>query len=424
MKEYTKTTLKNGTTVLLVPNNSTTVLTVMVMLGVGSRNEEARVAGVSHLLEHLHYMGTKKRQTPMQIAEFIESVGGEHNAFTSKEYTGYYTKITPKHLDDALDFLSDNLLNSNISEDDIIHEKDVIKQEINMYDDLPPEVCSNKFEEVVFGNNALGRDIIGTKESLYAATRQEIVNYKDSHYISSNAVIVLAGNTGGRSLESIVNLLEKSFTFSSQKSASRAEVVLNNKKNFEIISKDTAQAQISIGFKTIKVEEKDSFVLDLLSTLLGGAMSSRMFQEIREKRKLAYFIRTSTSNYKESGFLTTQAGVNEGKAIEAVKAIIEQYSNIKKTEVPEKELARAKEVLNGKMLIKFENSEELAYHFATDYTLMGNVHTPLELAAIYNSITAGDILRVANQYFNDDRMGLCFVGKALDKQELEKVFKI
>jgi predicted Zn-dependent peptidase len=360
----------------------------------------------------------------MEIAEFIESVGGEHNAFTGKEYTGYYAKIVPKHLVEALDFLSDNLLGSRMTDEDVEHERAVIKQEINMYEDIPSEVCSNKFEEVVFGKNALGRDIIGTKETLDATSRQDILNYKEEHYFGENVVVVIAGNQADHSEESIIKLIEEYFPLRSATGAKKDALKLRLKKSFEIVKKDTAQAQIAVGFQTTSVSDKDTFTLELLSVILGGAMSSRMFQEIREKRQLAYSVRTTTSSYIESGTLVTQAGVNEGKTVEAIEAILNEYRKIKTEKVSAKELAKAREIINGKMLIKFENSEELAYHYASDETLIGKTHTPAELAAIYTSIGVDDIFNAANKYFSDDRLGLCFVGKQLDRERVRQILNM
>lgn len=424
MNKYEKTKLSNGIRLILVPNQSTEVATIMAMYGVGSRNESEKIAGISHLLEHMHYMGTKKRPTSFEIAEFIESIGGEHNAFTSKENTGYYAKIMPKHLEVALDFLSDNLINSRLDEKDVQHEVDVIKQEINMYEDLPHAVCDNKFEEVVFGKNDLGRDIIGYKETLEKMTPSMLVNYKKEHYSPENLVIIIAGNMGPYSPDEIKNLITHYFPIEKSDFKKPSVLELNNRKNYEIITKDTAQAQIAIGFKTAPLDHKDTFSLDLLAIILGGAMSSRMFEEIREKRRLAYSVRSHTGSYKESGLFSTQAGVNEGKTLEAIEGILNEYKKIREEAVPEKELAKAKEIINGKLLIKFENSEELAYHYASDEILLGKIHTPKELTEIFNNLTNKDLLDAARKYFTDDRLGLCFVGKKLEKEKVEKIFKI
>ena len=422
--EYTLKTLKNGLRLILVPRKATEVVTVMAMFKVGSRQEEVDIAGISHVLEHMHYKGTPKRPTGFDVAEFIESVGGEHNAFTDKECTGYYAKIMPKHLEDGFDFLSDNLLNAKIEDFELDREKGVIIQEINMYEDLPMRIIGSHFEKVIYGDNALGRDIIGTKESVSATNSKKLFDYKKKYYQAKNAVVVLAGNFGNLSDQEIEKLVEKYFQFKDAPVKKTKPIKINDKKGHYIETKKTEQTHLIVGFKTVSFNHPDYFSLDLLATILGGSMSSRMFSEVREKRGLAYSVKTHTSEYSESGSIETQAGVGHEQLYEATEAILGEYKKIKETLVPEAELAKAKEIVLGKMLIGIEDSEEIAYHYASEALLADKILTYEEMRKIYQKITADDIMRVAKKYLVDEKMGLAVIGPKIDKRKLLNLFKI
>ena len=203
-----------------------------------------------------------------------------------------------------------------------------------------------------------------------------------------------------------------------------SEIEINKEKNHKIITKKTEQSHLAVGFRTVPLDNPDYFKLDLLAMILGGSMSSRMFEEIRENRGLAYAVRTCTSNFIESGMIITQAGVPHEKVYEATEAIIGEYKKVKTEKVPEEELAKAKEIINGKMLIKFEDSEELAHYFASDKLLLGKIIAPEELVKIYQNITTDDIMDVANKYLTDERMGLAFIGPEFTKEKVEEILKI
>lgn len=424
MDQYKKFTLKNGLRLIVVPAKSTEVVTTLVMFGVGSRDESDENAGISHLLEHMHYKGTKKRPEPSEVSEFIDSIGAEHNAFTDKEVTGYYVKTVPDHMEAAFDFISDNLLHSTFDPKELKKEKNVILQEIDMYEDLSMVMVGTKFEEAVFGKNSLGRDVIGFKESVSAATRQDLINYKNSFYNTESAVVVIAGNPGKHSVESLKKLVYKYFKLPSNKSKKNAIPVLSETKGQKIIQKQTEQSQLAIGFRTVPLKHSDNYILDLISVILGGSMSSRMFKEIREKRGLAYSVKTHMNTYSCGGSMITQAGVHDDKVYEAAKAIIGEYKKLINEKVGKSELLRAKEIVRGKTMIKFEDSEELALYYALEEVLTKNVKTPGQILEKYKKITAEDIQKTAKKYFVDSRAGLSFVGKKIDKEKLEKIFKI
>ncbi|MEK9155860.1 MAG: pitrilysin family protein [Patescibacteria group bacterium] len=419
-----KEILDNGLRVILIPNQATNVLSAMVMFGVGSRYESDELAGISHILEHMSYKGTSRRPTPIEVAEAIESVGGEHNAFTGKEYTGYYTKVAPRHLETALDFLSDILLNSNYHESDLEREKGVIIEEVNMYEDTPMDLVGNKFEEALFGANALGRDVIGTKETISAVTRADLVSYRQSHYTGPNTTLVLAGNFGSRTPADLMRLITKYFAFAGKTSVDLSPLTFAEKKSSKIITKKTEQSHLVLGFYGAPFAHPDLYKLKLLAVILGGSMSSRMFIEIREKRGLAYAVRTTANGYSDTGTIETQIGVPHNKVAETIKAVLAEYRKIKQESVGEAELKKAKEIALGRMLISFEDSLNLAMHYATGETIAREVVTPEELARLFEKISSRDIMDTAKKYLRDDRMALAYIGPSLSQVELEPIFTL
>jgi len=375
----------------------------MLMFHVGSRDENTSLAGISHVLEHMHYKGTKKRSTSQEVAEFIESIGGEHNAFTSKEYTGYYVKVAAKHIEDSFDFLSDLIVNPLFRSEDLEQEKKVILQELSMYQDIPMEIVANKFENLVFGDNALGRDIIGRRESIESTTRDDLLGYRARYYHAGNAVLVIAGNF---EISKIKDKVAKLFTLPSGKKVKRNPLFLDKPQMLGLTKKKIEQSQVCAGFLGASTLDEDRFALRLLTVILGDSMSSRMFVEIREKRNLAYAIKTSASFYLESGAIETQAGVAHANVYEVIEGILHEYEKIKSVEVNDSELQKAKEIITGKLLIAFEDSEQVANHFAFGELFSRENLTPSELLVKYNKVTTKDIHRVAKKYFIKENLSV------------------
>ena len=404
-----KNILPSGLRVIYVPIKSSNVITTLILYGVGSRNEDSEIAGISHVLEHMFFKGSEKRPTSQLLAEFIESIGGEHNAFTGKEYTGYYTKVSSKNLEKSFDFLSDLIANPVLDPKELEKEKQVILQELSMYQDLPSDVAANKFESLVFGNNSLGREIIGTKESIRKINRDDLLNHKNSYYQASNAILVIAGNYS-RYQKRLDEMVKKYFSsLGLGKSMPTTKINFPKPERIGIISKPVSQSHLCVGFRAPSVVDEDRYPMKVLSVILGDSMSSRMFVEIREKRNLAYVIRTSYSGYCESGAIETQAGIAINSELEAIKAIMAEYNRIKMEPVHEDELNRAKEIISGKMLIALEDSEQVAHFFAVNELQRRDDLTPSELLLKYGQVTMDDIMRVAKKYLTIDNLSIAVV---------------
>src|SRR3989344_3818719 len=308
--EYQLHTLKNGLRVILAPMAGNETATVMVMTGTGSRYEDKRENGLAHFLEHMFFKGTKKRPSAKAISEELDAVGSVYNAFTAKERTAYYAKVSSRYLDTALDVISDIFLNSKLPEKEITKERGAIIQEIDMYEDMPMRTVDNVFDELIFGKeHPLGRTILGPKENIRAFTRKDFATYLKRNYTPLNTVVCVAG------------------------SFDEKKVLAKIKKEF---------GGLKHGVPAYPYLHKDEFALAVLATILGGGMSSRLFLEVREKRGLAYSIHASVDRYPDCAYLAVQAGVEHGKLEETVKTVLGEFKKMKKTKVSKAELEKAK----------------------------------------------------------------------------------
>lgn len=409
LSQYSKHTLSTGLRVILVPSKAKDVVTTMILFGTGSRYESEEKAGISHILEHMFFKGSKKRPTAIELAEFIESLGGENNAFTSKEYTGYFAKVASKYLDKAIEYLSDLLSEPLFLVEELEREKGVILQELDMYEDQPMEVVNSKFDLALLGKNSLGRDVIGYKDSILSVNRDDLFEYKDRQYTASNTVLVIAGNFGELSLEDLLQQIEKSFIFPEKTADKCQPIQINSGKNRTIFHKDIEQSHLILGFPGASYENADRYALKMLSLILGGSMSSRMFVQIREKRGLAYAVRTSSGSYLDAGTIETYAGVPHARVDETIEAITSEYKKIKE-DLSLDEVKRAKQIIYGRMLIGLEDTSEIANSFAMPELLTGKTVTPAEALAIYEKIEREDLIRVAQKYLNLDKLSMAYVG--------------
>lgn len=418
--KFIKHTYEDGLRLILASDPAKEVATVLVMAGVGSRYEDDNIAGISHILEHMHYKGTKKWPTAMQVAEYIENIGGEHNAFTSKEYTGYYVKAAGKYLDKALTFLSSIITEPLFPKDELEREKGVILEEVKMYEDLPMEVASSKFEEALFGANSLGRDVIGTPKSIKAVTRDDLTGFKDSFYTSGNTVIVIAGNFGSYNEDKLILEIARLFPLPQSPKKPYPKVAEPKAKKYSFVCRQIEQANMVIGFPGVSYQSPDKYKLNMLALILGGSMSSRMFCEIREKKGLAYAVRTGANSYLDLGSIETFAGVPHDKVMAAALAIIGEYTKITK-QISDAEVARAKEIIYGRSLITFEDTNELANNYATQLILNDKILTPKQIMEKYAKISKEDLLETARKYLNPKNMTISLVAKEINEKDIRSL---
>jgi len=421
--EYNIHTLKNGLRVVLVPMSGTKTATVMVMTGTGSRYEDKGENGLAHFLEHMFFKGTKKRPNAKAISEELDGVGSVYNAFTAKERTAYYAKVSSQFLDTALDVISDIFLNSMLPEKEIQKERGAVIQEIDMYEDMPMRTVDNVFDELMFGKeHPLGRTILGPKENIRKFKRKDFAAYLKRNYTPLNTIVSVAGsfdeekvleNIRGR-FESVKHGNPPNFIpFSPAQDAPR--IAIKEKK--------TDQTNFILGVPAYPYLHKDEFALAVLSTILGSGMSSRLFLEVREKRGLAYSIHAWIDRYPDTGYFAVQAGVEHGKLEKAVETILAELRKIKRVKVSAAELKKAKSFIKGNMTLALETSDEIANHAASTMINIGRVRPLEEILAGIDAVSAADVQRVAKDIFKTNSLNLAIIGPHLHRKELQSLLR-
>ena len=369
------------------------------MFGGGSRLEDDRLAGVSHFIEHLFFKGTQRRPTSKEIADAIEGVGGFINASTDKELTAYWARVPSEHMNLGFDVLFDIVANSKLDPADVERERMVILEELRMYQDQPQDLVQNLFEELIWPDHPLGRDIAGTEESVTRLSRDDILEYADAHYRLPNLVIGAAGSlseqetlavvTGGLSLRSDANGGEEPIA----PPALAGPRVLVRRR-------DTEQAHICLGARAFSYLHPDRHALDLLNTVLGEGMSSRLFLNIRERLGLAYDVHSFTQKHRDTGYIGVYIGVEPKKAPDAVNAVVAELRALSDVEVSPDELARAKEFTKGRLRLELETTNGVAFWLTYQELLLGKIESIDEELAQVDAVTAGDVRRVAGEVFS------------------------
>ncbi len=416
---FRKTTLKNGLRIIAVPQKGTRAVTVLVLVATGSKYENKKINGISHFLEHMFFKGTKKRPNTTAIAETLDKVGGIYNAFTGEDYTGYFVKVDAKHFDLALDVISDIYLNSKLDSKEIKKEKRVIIEEINMYYDHPSSYIQSLWNKALYGDQPAGRDIAGTKESVLAISRNQLVDYMKTQYTGSNTIVCIAGNVSGNveakakryfSKINIGNIIEKPCVVEKQ---TQPESLVN--------FKNTDQTHFCLGVRAYNLFHPNRYVLELLGLILGGMMSSRLFIKVREQLGLAYYVKTGISSDPDTGCLVTQAGVDNKRAEKAVSAVLKEYKRISQNKISIKELKKAKDHFTGKMSLLFEASDSQASFYGIQELLEKKTLTPEEIYAKINKVSVNDILKVSKDIFKPEKLNLALIGPFKDKTKFQKL---
>ncbi len=392
-----KKTMESGLRVIAAPMQGTNTVTVMAFAGTGSRYEREDNRGVSHFLEHLFFKGSEKCPTYLHIAEALDRIGGEFNAFTSKDATAFFAKSDAAHASETADVIGDMMTAPLFDPAEVEREKGVIVEEMNMYEDLPMDLAEEHFEEIAFGAHPLGERIIGTREIIRGMERKAITDYVASQYVAPNMVVAIAGNIGSGEA---FRLAEEKFGRIPAGSPMRAEPFsAYGKAKAKAQDKKTDQAHLVIGGTGVSLTDPDRRAASLLAGILGGGMSARLFVEVREKRGLAYYVRASSQNYADTGAISAQAGVEAGKWAEAVKVIREEFAKIAAEAPGDDEVAKVKAQLKGRMLLKLEATDAVASLFGIQEILTGRTANIREIFAEIDAVAAEDIRRVAETHF-------------------------
>lgn len=419
---HKKTTLKNGLRIITVPQKETKAATVLVMVKTGSKYEERETSGISHFLEHMLFKGTKKRKEPKDVAEQLDKIGGDYNAFTGEEYTGYYAKVDMIHFDIALDWVSDIFLNSRIPAKEIEKERGVIIEEINMYKDNPMMYIDELWKTILYGDQPAGWDIGGTKETVSKIKREDILKYIGSQYAAKNTVVCVAGNIKEKET---IEKVKKYFNKIKGGNAKGKPKVVESQIDPQVLVhyKKINQGNIALGVRGVSTFHPDKYVFDVMSVILGGMMSSRMFIEVREKLGAAYYVRTYNQSDTDTGSLVTFAGVDDKKIEKVIETILKEYRKLCKFKVPEKELKKAKDYIKGKTVLGLESSDAQASFYGSQELLKKEILTVEEIFKRIDKVKAADIMRVSKDIFKDDKLNLAIIGPFEGKEQFKKLLK-
>jgi len=417
---FKKTTLKNGLRIITVPSKSTQTVTVLVLVGTGSKYEKEEEKGISHFLEHMYFKGTKKRPSSLEIAETLDKVGGIYNAFTSQEYTGYFAKVSREHFDLALDWVSDIFLNSTLPEKEIEKERGVIIEEINMRKDHPMEHVQILWQKLLYGDQPAGWDIAGEVDTVKKISRNDLIEYRRSQYVASNTIVCLAGNFNEREgIEKVKKFFSK---IKIGKSREKPKVIEKQERPEILFEKrETDQTHICLGVRGINLSDERRYAQEILGLILGGMMSSRLFERIRTKLGIAYYIETDVFSDPDTGYLVTRAGLNNEKLEEGVLEILKEYRKIKREGFSKSELKKAKDCLKGKMNILLESSDAKASFFATQEILEKRILTPDQIFKKIDKVSQNDILKLAREIFRPEKLNLALIGPKEVKREILRI---
>ena len=391
-------------------------VTSLILIGVGSRYENKKNNGIAHLIEHLAFKGTKERPDLFTVARELDSIGAEYNAFTGEEYTGYYVKSRSTNFEKGLEIISDIVQNPLYRKENIVEEQKVIIEEIRMYHDSPTRYANQLIQNIMFSGSPLGYDIAGTEKSVMGIERDDVLGFRNSSYQAKNMVVVVAGKVGSRVEEEVGRL----FGLGLGTGSNKLKPFRTKKESQKVIidQRQTKQSHLRLGVHGVKIEDKDRYAVDLLHLILGGSMSSRLFEEIREKRSLAYYVSTMADSYQDTGYFIVQAGLNTVRLEEAIKVIKAELMKSTK-EIKDEELNRAKEMQKGQMAMEKEDSQELAWFFGFQELLESKTKTYEEVIKKIDSVEKSDIKRAAGRIFNQD-FYLALVGQG-DEEKLLKL---
>ncbi|SDN29644.1 M16 family metallopeptidase [Alkalicoccus daliensis] len=387
-----KFVLDNGVRVVLEPNSHVRSVSLGIWVNVGSRYETQEEKGMAHFIEHMIFKGTKKRSAK-DIAEAFDAVGGYVNAMTSKEYTSYYAKVLDTHAETALDILADMFFNSVFDEEEIRKEKQVVLEEIYMYEDAPDDLVHELLSVSSFGSHPLADPILGTEKTLNSFTKQNLMKFMKKYYGADRVVISVSGNID----ETFVETINKYFNGLPKSEGSLKSGYPYFKSEEAIKEKETEQAHFCLGFEGYELADEKMYAAVLLNNILGGNMSSRLFQEVREERGLAYSIFSYHEAFKDTGLLTVYTGTQEKYLEEVYNIIAATIQDISENGILEKELRNAKEQLKGSLLLSMESSSSFMSRNGKNELLLGEHKTIEEVVNRIEEVTMGEIETVSKE---------------------------
>ncbi|MEK7481934.1 MAG: pitrilysin family protein [Patescibacteria group bacterium] len=423
MGKINRIELENGLRIIIAPKPDSLTTTVLILVEAGSKYETKEINGISHFLEHMCFKGTKKRPKSIDIASEFAGIGAINNAFTSLEYTGYYAKAQSKHFDKILDVVSDIYLNQTLPELEINKERGVIIEEINMIEDEPRRKVWDIFLELLYGDQPAGWDTAGTKEVIKKITRDDFIKYRNEHYLPQSTIVVVSGKFDeSETMEKIknyfssINLGAKSPKIKTKEQQKEPKILLKYK--------ESDQAHMILGVRAYNLFDKRKYALEVLADILGGGMSSRLFQKIREEMGAAYYVRAGADLYTDHGYLAASVGADNKRIEEVIMVCLGEFRKISEKSVDEKELQKSKDHITGNLFISLETSDELASFYGGQEILTKEILSPEEIAKKIQSVKAGEVAEIANDIFKNSKLNLALIGPFEDKAKFESILKL
>ncbi len=393
-------------------------VSIGIWVQAGSVNEDDKNNGISHFIEHMLFKGTEKR-TAKDIAGDIDKIGGQINAFTGKESTCYYVKVLDTHIEDGVEILMDMLMNSKFDENEILKEKAVVHEEINMYEDSPEDTVHDLLSEIVFDGYPLSRPIIGNRETIKSFDRDMIMSYMNENYSLDNIIISAAGNIEEAQL---VNILEKNILPFIKKERTNPDKLPVYQPKIKVKRKDIEQAHLCMGIKGIPLDDKRYYPLSILSNILGGSMSSRLFQKIREEKGLAYSVYSYTTSYVTDGIFAVYAGVSPRQLPEASRLMIEEINLLREKGVTAEELTTAKEQLKGNYILNLESISGRMASIGKSQLLLNKVYTPDQIIGFINNVTMEDMNEIIKLVTDINAYSAAVVSR--EEVDMRKLMKV
>lgn len=412
---YKKHVLENGLTIIGEEIPYVKSISLGIWINAGSRIEDEEISGISHFIEHMLFKGTKNR-TSKQIASEIDNLGGQINAFTSKECTCYYVKLLDSHIDIGIDILSDMILNSKFNEDDLDKERSVIIEELKMYEDSPEDLAYDLLTENIYKNDPLGMNIIGTEESLKKLNREKLLDYFNKYYVPNNSVIAISGNFN---FNEIINKIEDKFKGWKKRSVNIDIKKAEFKSCFLTKNKDIEQVNLAMSLEAVPLEnDEEVYALAVINTVFGGSISSRLFQKIREEKGLVYSIYSSQSLYRKCGELGIFASMSNDHLEEVYESIIEEIKIMKKDYLTEQEIKESKEQLKGSYILGLESTSSRMMSIGRSLLLNNKVESTDDILKSIDNVDRETVKKVIDKIFNLNKLGVCIVGRDVEENKL------
>lgn len=419
----TKHVLSNGLRAIFIPRLESPVVNVMVTTETGSEHEAKSENGLSHFLEHMLFKGTEKRAGSSDISIEFDALGANFNAFTSYQYTGYYATVTPRHGERALALLADMYLNSTFPEKEIAKERGVIIEEINMYEDLPHRQVGQVFSSLVYGDQPAGRNILGTKETVSSFRQSDFLAYRDRHYVAPKTIVVVAGKFDERKM---LRRLAREFGAmgAGERLAKPPVAEVQSTPGLSLKLKASDQSHLLLGFRGYAASDRRYAAVELLTAVLGGGMSSRLFRKIRDEMGAAYYVRANNDAYADRGLMEVAVGSDTSRLLPVVKAILVECDRLRSEVVPRAELERVKESVVGSIHLSLETAGGLTSHYLQEEINHGRLTTPEALIRALRRVTAAEIRKVAREIFTNERLNLAVVGPTKEAEPLVAALRL